>query len=330
MQSPPSSGYQAASLFLTASRNNTCAAVYSSAASFQGSKTIQGSGAEQGSLPGEEGPGLRPGGGNKPHHNDVSSQSPDLPCNASRRWQKGGNSFFFALCLDYFENLHHLVCFLQVSRKPQNNISITSRTSFVLGTAAPALAPGPARRAAPGPAAGAAPGPAAAVAAVAMGRSPATPAESLTGCANCLQKLFPLCKQYGNHKSLSRAGSNTLGHLVQHSGLWRGKTRALSQRDLALGVRQGGTSHHPKTPLHLPLHANHSAMQTMVPCIPRDGVGHGEEGTALPCCVGRGCRNQPQQLPAPSPARPGSNRLQLGLVTAAGNHHQICIVYKHI
>lgn len=46
MQSPPSPGYQASSLFLIASRNNTSAVVYSSAASAQGRETIWGSGVE--------------------------------------------------------------------------------------------------------------------------------------------------------------------------------------------------------------------------------------------------------------------------------------------
>lgn len=76
MQSPSSSGYQAPSLFLIASRNNISAAVCSSVASSQGRDTTWGAGLS---------PVLQPGRGDKPPCTDTSFPvpSPFLQC-----WQK--------------------------------------------------------------------------------------------------------------------------------------------------------------------------------------------------------------------------------------------------
>lgn len=151
-----------------------------------------------------------------------------------------------------------------------------------------------------------------AAAAVAVGRSPAAPAEQ-TVCRNRFLSLQTVWKsQIPLWGQESRVGllSPVLGFIAG------GRCKHCPKETLLLECER---VEQPKTP---------HTCQHLRTAVPRDGGG--EDGTSLSCAGGSDCRDQPQQRPAPSPARPGSARLQLSLATAAEIHHQTRIVCKNV
>lgn len=185
-----------------------------------------------------------------------------------------------------------------------------------MGTAAPAPACGPAAGAAPGPAEQRPRWPRVAAWPPRLSHSRA----EQTVCRNCFLSANSL-----------EITNPSPGPGAPRRGAWSSAwARSVGRREhcpketLSSGCDRAVRPTAPKRP-----HTPHRTRTTVL-CVPRDGVGRGEEGTALPCARSGGRRNQPQQPPAPSPAWPDSNRRWVGLVTAAETHHQMRIVYKRI